>query len=354
MDVSSLDSTFVIEGTVEDYENPATAHVSVRYPAVGKYDFGISDGAVAEGWTGITVNPKGGTKTLEAMGSAYTQEKGYGFENASSTMQGRSEGFTYEGMLPSLVYTDFAIPASETFLVDVENGSYQVEVISNSVYKSSVTGNAEGVAFSVGNAAGTYSTTSVVAEVTDGQLTIAFGSNTPRVGGVIVRKVITDSSYYGEEEEEVVAPAGQFITKWGATYYKLEDGSYLKGLWKIDSETYFFKTSNGAMTKSDFVTIDGSKYYFNANGYMSTGFMTKWGTTYYMFSDGKMASDTLFDAEDGYTYYAAANGAIKKSTFVEIGDSTYYFNADGHMVKGTTITKWFKKYTFDENGVLIG
>ena len=354
VDVSSLDSTFVIEGTVEDYENPATAHVSVRYPAVGKYDFGISDGAVAEGWTGITVNPKGGTKTLEAMGSAYTQEKGYGFENASSTMQGRSEGFTYEGMLPSLVYTDFAIPASETFLVDVENGSYQVEVISNSVYKSSVTGNAEGVAFSVGNAAGTYSTTSVVAEVTDGQLTIAFGSNTPRVGGVIVRKVITDSSYYGEEEEEVVAPAGQFITKWGATYYKLEDGSYLKGLWKIDSETYFFKTSNGAMTKSDFVTIDGSKYYFNANGYMSTGFMTKWGTTYYMFSDGKMASDTLFDAEDGYTYYAAANGAIKKSTFVEIGDSTYYFNADGHMVKGTTITKWFKKYTFDENGVLIG
>ncbi|WP_256374491.1 hypothetical protein [Butyrivibrio sp. MC2021] len=33
--------------------------------------------------------------------------------------------------------------------------------------------------------------------------------------------------------------------------------------------------------------------------------------------------------------------------------STYYFDSEGKMVRGRTITKWTKKYTFDENGVLI-
>ena len=352
VDVSSIGSTFVVEGLVDGFGGVATANVTVRYPAVGKYDFGISTSSVAEGWTGVTVNPKGGTSTLEALGSSYTEERGYGFTNSSSTMQGRSESFSQDGVLPSLVYTDFALPAGETFAVDVENGSYQVEIVSNSVYKSSVSGTAEGVSFSVSNTAGTYNTTSVDVEVEDGQLTITFGSNTPRLGAIIVRKIITDSSYYGEEEEEDETPVGEFITKWGTNYYQLEDGTYLTGLWTIDGYTYYFKESNGAMTKSAFVTIDDSKYYFDSEGHMVTGFMTKWSATYYFYADGTLAVDALFTADDGYTYYASSSGAIKKNSYVTISDNTYYFDADGHMVTGF-MTKWGTTCYFDENGVQL-
>ena len=415
IDISNLGATFNVEGTVENFDSKAVAKVTVRYPAIGKYDFGIDSKAVAEGWTGITVNPKNGTKTLADFGSEYTKTKGYGFANAASQMQGRSENFEQEGVLPALVYTDFALPAGETFLVDVENGNYQIEFVSNSVYKSTVSGTVEDKAFSVSNAAGTYNIATVDVEVTDNQLTMTFGSNTPRLGGIIVRKAITDASYYGpEEEEEEKAPEGTFITKWGSTYYVLEDGSYLTGLWKIGDYTYYF-TDKGKLAKETFVTINGEKYYVNSEGHIVYGFFTKWGSTYYAFSNGVVAQSVIIDAEDGYRYYAKDNGAIVKQTWVTIGDDDYYFNAegkmaigffknrsktyysneygvkqfstmvtvdeetyyldkngavvysefvkfedgqryfdsDGHMVKGKTITRWFKSYTFDDNGLLI-
>ena len=31
----------------------------------------------------------------------------------------------------------------------------------------------------------------------------------------------------------------------------------------------------------------------------------------------------------------------------------FYVKADGHLAKNETLTKWGKKYTFDENGVLV-
>lgn len=349
IDVASLGSTFTVEGTVEDFESFATLKVSVRYPAIGKYDFGISDSRVAEGWTGVTVNPKNGKKTVADFGSNYTKKRGYGFANADSLMQGRTEEFTFEGTMPWLVYTDFCLPAGETFLVDVENGSYQVDIMSNSVYKSTVSGSVEGTAFSVGNAANTYTVSSVNVEVTDGQLTFEFGSNTPRLGAIVVRKVITDASYYGEEEPET--PKGEFVTKWGTTYYLLEDGSKLTGMHVIDGQTYYFN-NKGTMAKQAFVTTDDGTYYFDKEGHMVTGFMTKWSTTYYFDEKGVELYDTTFDV-DGFTYYANAKGHVVKSSFVDLEDGRHYFDSEGHMVKNATISKWGKKYTFDENGVLV-
>ena len=349
LDVTKLGTTFTLTGTVEDYDDLAEMDVTVRYPAVNKFDFGIDASIAAEGWTTITVNPKNGTKTLETFGSAYTKEQHFGFSNPESLMQGRTEGFEFEGILPSNVYTDFALPAGETFLYDVPNGKYQLDLISNSVYKSSISGTAEGVTFNTSNAAGTYSIVTVDVEVTDGQLTVEFGGGTPRVGGFIVRKIIDDASYYGEEE--ITVPAGTFVTKWGTTYYQLEDGSKLTGKWTIDGFTYYFK-ENGSMVKSVAVTVDGKTYYFDGNGHMVTGFNTRWGTTSYYDENGALVSGTVFEA-DGFKYYADSKGHVTKSAFVDLEDGRHYFDGDGHMVIGKTISKWGKKYTFDENGVLI-
>ncbi len=358
IDYSSVGSTMTVEGTVEGYSEKAIANVTVKYPAAYKFDFGIDTKLVEDGWTGVTVNPKGVAKTLSSYGSAYTQEQGYGFENGDSVMQGRTEKFTQEGLVPTNVYNDFALTAGETFLVDVENGDYQIEFISSSNLKSTVTGSAEGVNFNVSSAAATYAVGTTNVTVEDGQLTIVFGGNNDRLGGIIVRKVIEDDSYYGYPEEtpgetpEPETPEGEFIKKWGAVYYQLTDGTYLTGLNKIDGETYFFK-DNGKMVKSAFVTVDGNTYYFDADGHMVTGFMTKWFSVSYFDENGVQVFDSMVTDENGDTYYMNTKGKMVKDSFVDFEDGTRYFDKEGKMVKDTEITRWFKKYTFDANGILV-
>ncbi len=350
IDVSSLGSTFNVEGTVEDYEGVANLKAVVSYPALYKFDLGISTNRVAEGWTGITVNPKNGKATLESLGSAYSKEKGYGFENGSVAMQGRTEEFTYEGTLPWLVYTDFALPAGETFLVDVENGNYQVEFLSNSVYKSSVTGTVEDKSFSVSNAANTYAVTTVDVEVTDGQLTMTFGSNTPRLGAIVVRKAITDASYYGPVDDEPTVPAGTIVNKYGSYYYVLEDGSYYTGLITIDGATYYFR-ENGKMKRGAYLTTDEGKYYFDADGHMlKNSFLEKYGSIYYFGDDGLMLTSTIIVPGDGYKYYANAKGQIMHNNFATVDDGKYYFDGDGRMLTSQFVTQYTKTYYLGEDG----
>ena len=77
-----------------------------------------------------------------------------------------------------------------------------------------------------------------------------------------------------------------------------------------------------------------------------------WGTIYYFGEDGIQVKDSLV-TEDGYTYYITSKGYATKNQFADFEDGTRFFDSDGHMVVGTTITYWFVKYTFDENGILI-
>ncbi len=167
--------------------------------------------------------------------------------------------------------------------------------------------------------------------------------------GVVSNETLEDVVKVGGEEE---VPEGKFVTKWGSLYYELADGTKLKGLHTIEGNTYFFKESNGAAVKNDYVTIDGDKYYFDGNCHMITGFMTKWGSTRYFAPSGKMAVDMKFTAEDGYTYYATEKGPIKKDAYVVIGESKYYFGKDGRMVTGF-LEKWNATYYFDEDGVQV-
>ena len=185
----------VISGTVEGYATAVKLFVNVKYPTYARFDFGIYESEVNPGWIGVTVNPKGSAKTMKELDAHYTEEKGYGFLNPNATFQGRSENYTYEGTIPKDVYKDFAMPYNETFVVDVPNGTYQVEIIAGSATNGNndVKGNVEGtVNFNVRSTGGKYNITSVTADVTDGQLTIAFTNQNCRTDGIIVRAVDVD------------------------------------------------------------------------------------------------------------------------------------------------------------------
>ena len=65
-----------------------------------------------------------------------------------------------------------------------------------------------------------------------------------------------------------------------------------------------------------------------------------------------MLKSTTFEA-DGETYYVNNLGKLAKDKLVTLEDGLHYFDKDGHMVRNTTITKYFRKYTFDDNGVYV-
>ena len=203
VDTSKI-GTYVVNGTVKDYAQKVTVTVYVVKAAYKKFDFGISTSKVAEGWTGVTVNKKGGTAYGDYV---YSKEQGYGFtdigkDTLSSPIQGCTEEFTYtgEGTLPYDVYTDFVLPANTEFKVDLPNGNYSVQVIANSIYASKVQVSIEGGNnVTVSNAAGSYTIyTEESVEITDGQLNLAFPSGTWRLGGIIITK--NDSEEESTEE----------------------------------------------------------------------------------------------------------------------------------------------------------
>ena len=143
------------------------------------------------------------------------------------------------------------------------------------------------------------------------------------------------------------------ITKWGSTYYVDEKGNKLKGFQVIDGDTYFFNLKSGGMVRQDFVTVDGKKYYLDSKGKLVKGrFMDKWLSTYYFDENGVMA--TGMTDIDGARYYFGSKGhQVKQAWIKENGVNKYYAKADGKLAKSETITKWGKKYSFDENYELI-
>lgn len=197
--VSTIDTsavgTYTITGTVEGFDEEVTAEIKVVYRSVYRFDFGIDKKEEAEGWTGFTVNGKGGTKTAADLGIDYNVERGYGFLDGTAVVEGRSEEYSQAGVLPKTVYKDFMIPDGQTFVVDLPNGKYEVEVVSGSYYKSDVKSVVEGVAANASNAAETYSIKAVQIDLTDGQLTCEFpGGHTCRLDAIIVRLIEADKT----------------------------------------------------------------------------------------------------------------------------------------------------------------
>ena len=143
---------------------------------------------------------------------------------------------------------------------------------------------------------------------------------------------------------------GEWKTKWGSKYYIYSDGTRATGLTVIDGKTYYFK-ENGHMLHQSFITLDGETYYFGKDGAMITGFMTQWCTTYYFDEEGHMQYGLTKIGED--YYFFTEKGAMVKKAWFEVDGQKHYAKADGKMAVNETITKWGKKYTFDENGNVI-
>lgn len=123
--------------------------------------------------------------------------------------------------------------------------------------------------------------------------------------------------------------------KWIGKRYVKNNYQMAKGLQTIDSQTYYFGTSNGYRTVG-WKTIGGYRYYFNSRGVMETDAWIKTGGKYYYVDiDGRKAVNTWIGE-----YWVDKNGARTQKTPSD-GDEN---NTVTSPTKGDQIAAYGKKF----------
>ena len=149
------------------------------------------------------------------------------------------------------------------------------------------------------------------------------------------------------QNEDGSYPAGCIQEIGGKRYYFNASGYMQTGWQKIEGRWYSFDGS-GAM-QTGWRQIGGSWYSFDASGAMQTGWVKSAGKWYYMGGSGAM--QTGWQKLGGNWYYMSGSGAMQTG-WITLGEDTYYARENGALVVGTTMVIDGKEYRFDHNGVL--
>jgi hypothetical protein len=185
-----VNTSVTVNGRVEGFSGPLTVTLNIIYPVVYKFDFGIDVNKIAKGYTGVTVNAKGG-KSLTA--GAYTPAVGYGFADPGKTTLSKAVEGRNDNTALAAPDNDYVVAGSTAqFIVDLPNGSYNLYYTSAYFSKSTVQLYVEGgsTAYSATNAANQPVSGEVHnVQVTDGQLNITF-ENTSRMSQMTIRRYI--------------------------------------------------------------------------------------------------------------------------------------------------------------------
>ena len=126
-----------------------------------------------------------------------------------------------------------------------------------------------------------------------------------------------------------------------ASYFGLS-----KGKWVQDSIGWKYEI-NGKNVISQWMTIGGENYYFDADGYRSIGWKIIDKQKYYFMPDGHMHTGWL---SFGQTYYYMMPDGHMHTGWLSFGSTYYYMNQDGVRVTGWQTIDG-KDYYFDSNGV---
>lgn len=166
----------------------------------------------------------------------------------------------------------------------------------------------------------------------------------------------------------VQAASAGFVKKSGKVYYRQEDGTYYKGVLKLNGKKYLFDKKTGAMVtgwygenpkKRFFSTADGAmktgwvtapngnlRYFAPNSGYMTTGWLTLNGKTYYFHPKTGIAAKGWVSNKTGTRFFHKKTGAMYTGLH-KLGKYYYYFfKKDGYTYKLGWATIGDKKYYF--------
>ena len=163
-------------------------------------------------------------------------------------------------------------------------------------------------------------------------------------------------NYYFESDGKMAT------NKWIGNDYVGSDGVWVPYKWVSTNGKYWYRHPDGTYTKNDFETIAGQRYYFDANGYMVTGWQKINGQDYYFNASGVMAMNTwvgdyYLDADgtmltNSFTpdgCYVGYNGSYLRNQWFGVHDKEYYFGANGVMYKNA----WSGAYYLGADGAML-
>ena len=134
----------------------------------------------------------------------------------------------------------------------------------------------------------------------------------------------------------------------GGTYLSDSNGVMLTGLQKINGYSWYWFMPDGRMATNSWVTLNGRKYYYEANGRRAAGERKINGKWYLFKSDGKMS--TGFNSPDGRkTCYYDSNGQMVYG-LQKINGKWYWFNASTGARTSGWVTVNGRKHYFDAEG----
>lgn len=130
----------------------------------------------------------------------------------------------------------------------------------------------------------------------------------------------------------------------GADRVYKEDGKIKTNAWQFDEEGSYFLNAEGHPIQSQWKTIHGSIYYFDADGHRVNGKQTIDGHEYTFQKSGVLLTGWN---ETRSSYYSEFG--VKMTGLQKIDNTTYLFDKDGNTVSGWQKVDG-KKYYFNEDG----
>ena len=136
----------------------------------------------------------------------------------------------------------------------------------------------------------------------------------------------TDSSASGQERG---AQASSVTTEAPTMTAPDETG---RGAWVRDSIGWWWRRADGTYPASQWVAIGGSRYCFNANGYMATGWVRDGNDWFYLASSGTLLGGWVNDG--GSWYYLDPTSGVMHTGMTGVDGTWYYMDSSGAMRTG--------------------
>lgn len=176
---------------------------------------------------------------------------------------------------------------------------------------------------------------------------------------------------------EGIAYRNQFISFGPHRFYMGADGSVQTGVYRTaDGSLYYSDDSGELVQKAQWITLNGKRYFSNADGKLYMNQFISFGPRrFYMSFDGSVSTG-IFAANDGNLYHADASGEIVqkaqwinlngkryfsnadgelyRNQFISFGPHRFYMGADGAAMTGTFTASDGKVYSADDTGEILG
>ena len=307
-----------------------------------------------------------GSAVLSCAASAQvrgTQSAGALFLSVSGTCRLESVFALSEGLpaasdasasdIPVLDLSPETVSGSQADTVTVL-GDFPAELLARIAFSSS-----DETVFTVGSDGSLILTGAGTANLT---VSLSVGTDVYRYTKSITVEISEDlpaDSTAPEEEtsDEPDAPVSPLsLTGWqeidGSRYYYDANGVPVTGWQMIDGRRYYF-AEDGKQQTGFWCYAGAYWYYYDENGQLpAPGWQVISGYMRYVSSGGSFLTGK--QVIDGITYYFGDSGILQTDTFVEGNGKRYYVNSAGIIQTGWFIVNGARYYSDDANGIYTG